>query len=65
MTYPDGYNASDAHTFAQQQLLDFVTGVRPASEWPAFVEELNTTYNYQPLPRLRQSNWRRWATGSR
>ncbi len=44
---PEGYNANDVNTFLQQQLIGFIDGTRPLEEYDAFLEELNTTYNYQ------------------
>lgn len=44
---PEGYNVSDTNRYMQEQLLNFTTGSRSLDEYDAFVQELNTTYNYQ------------------
>jgi putative aldouronate transport system substrate-binding protein len=39
--------AADAQRFQTEQMVNFVTGKRPLSEFEAFVNELNTQFNYK------------------
>ena len=44
---PSGYNPADANRFTQEQLLAFIGGTRPLTEYDAFLQELETTFNYK------------------
>jgi putative aldouronate transport system substrate-binding protein len=43
---PEGYNPADAERFAEEELVKFAYGDRPLEEYDAFLETLNTTFNY-------------------
>ena len=45
--FPDGFVASDAATFAEEELIKFIYGRRPIEEYDDFVEALKNLYNYQ------------------
>lgn len=47
VTPPSDYNSADANTYTSQQILAFITGERPLSEYDAFVSDLKSTYGYQ------------------
>lgn len=47
LTPPAGYNPADVDRFTTEQMINFIKGARPLSEYDAFLEELNTTFNYQ------------------
>ena len=44
---PPGFNPADANRFTQEQLLAFITGRRPLTEYDAFLQELESTFNYK------------------
>jgi putative aldouronate transport system substrate-binding protein len=45
--YPAGYVAADATTFAEEELIKFLYGQRPLSEYSDFVNTLTTVYNFK------------------
>lgn len=45
--FPEGFVASDAATFAEEELIKFIYGRRPIEEYDDFVETLKGLYNYQ------------------
>ncbi|TDE02785.1 extracellular solute-binding protein [Jiangella asiatica] len=47
VTPPEGYNDTDAATYAAQQVAQFINGSRSLDEWDAFVDELKTQFGYQ------------------
>ncbi|WP_284646646.1 extracellular solute-binding protein [Paenibacillus silviterrae] len=46
---PAGYNAADADRYAKEELVKFVYGKRPLSEYPAFLKTLEDTFKYKLL----------------
>lgn len=44
---PEGFRATDAHRYAEEQVAQFISGKRPLDQYDAFVDELLTTYGYQ------------------
>lgn len=49
VTAPEGYQAGDATRFAQENLVQFISGQKPIDEYNAFVDELYSTFGYQAL----------------
>jgi putative aldouronate transport system substrate-binding protein len=47
VTYPDGFTASDAETYINQELVKFLYGQRPLSQYNDFLNTLNTLYNFK------------------
>ena len=47
LTPPKGYIAAEANTFIQENLVAFITGNKPLSQYPAFLNTLKTTFKYQ------------------
>jgi putative aldouronate transport system substrate-binding protein len=45
--FPAGYNQADAVRFTQEELVKFLYGKRPLSEYDAFVKTLQETFNYK------------------
>jgi len=43
---PEGYNRADADRFAEDQMIQFLTGQQPVSGYEAFVEKLNDDFGY-------------------
>ncbi|SDD08165.1 putative aldouronate transport system substrate-binding protein [Paenibacillus sp. UNCCL117] len=46
---PAGYNAADADRYAKEELVKFVYGKRPLSEYPAFLKTMEDTFKYKLL----------------
>lgn len=46
---PDGFNQADAERFAEDQIVQFLTGARPVSEYQDFVDTLNGQFGYSQL----------------
>lgn len=44
---PDGYPQADAQRFSEEQLVPFLTGERPVSEYPDFLAQLESQFDYQ------------------
>jgi hypothetical protein len=47
LTPPPGYSPADVDRFTSEQLINFIKGTRPLDEYDAFLQELDTTFNYQ------------------
>lgn len=47
ISYPDGYNASDAGRYIEEEFTKFAYGKRPLSEYDAFLKTLESTMNYK------------------
>lgn len=47
ITPPEGYVGTDADTFASEQLAQFMSGARPASEFGDFVDMLRNDFGYK------------------
>lgn len=45
--FPEGFVASDAATFAEEELIKFIYGRRPIEEYDEFVKTLKEVYSYQ------------------
>ncbi|WP_156043224.1 extracellular solute-binding protein [Paenibacillus sp. UNC451MF] len=45
--YPNGYNATDASRYIEEELAKFVYGKRPISEYDAFLKTLEGSMNYK------------------
>ncbi|XID92668.1 extracellular solute-binding protein [Paenibacillaceae bacterium WGS1546] len=45
--FPANYNRSDAERYMMEELIKFIYGKRPLTEYGQFLETLNTTFNYQ------------------
>ncbi len=45
--YPNGYNATDAGRYIEEELAKFVYGKRPISEYDAFLKTLEGSMNYK------------------
>ncbi|GGD66096.1 extracellular solute-binding protein [Paenibacillus nasutitermitis] len=45
--FPDGYNASDAARYIEEELTKFIYGKRPISEYAAFLKTLESSMNYK------------------
>ena len=44
--------ATDLNSFVTTNVLQFITGARPMSEWDAFVEEATTSFDVDRLKEL-------------
>ncbi|TNJ55214.1 extracellular solute-binding protein [Paenibacillus hemerocallicola] len=44
---PSGFNKADADRFAEEEMIKFVTGKRPISEYADFLKTLETTFKYK------------------
>jgi putative aldouronate transport system substrate-binding protein len=47
VTLPEGVNPADMHRFEQEQIIGFMYGNRPLSEWNDFVQRLYSDYDLQ------------------
>jgi putative aldouronate transport system substrate-binding protein len=47
ITLPDGYNATDADRYIEEEIIKFIYGNRPLEEYDAFLETLESTFNYK------------------
>jgi putative aldouronate transport system substrate-binding protein len=45
--YPDGFTASDVQTYVEQEIVKFLYGQRPISQYNDFINTLNTLYNFK------------------
>ncbi|MBZ9535813.1 extracellular solute-binding protein [Cytobacillus oceanisediminis] len=46
---PKGYNSADANRFAEEEMIKFVYGKRPLSEYGDFLQILESNFNYQMM----------------
>ena len=46
VSYPSGYNANDADTYAYQEIINFIYGKQPLTDYKNFLKTLSTTYNF-------------------
>ncbi|GAA3404224.1 extracellular solute-binding protein [Paenibacillus hodogayensis] len=44
---PDGFNKADADRYAKEEMVKFIFGKRPLSEYPAFLKTLEETFKYK------------------
>lgn len=46
VTLPEGFNPADANRYAEEEMIKFIYGKRPLSEYEDFLDTLENTYNY-------------------
>jgi len=46
---PEGYNPADATRYYEEEIIKFIYGERPLSEYEDFVATLESTFNYQAM----------------